>query len=214
MFALDFVSLLLSKYTPRQAETSISAFLKQVAPLGTLNAEVVNAPPRPDSVGTDIRTVSRGWRLQSFNSAAQKLLKAASRLDDEVASETRYWNEILAVKENGWKVCRLPRERQALGVQFGFLEGERGHHICERNPHLTVHDSNPDLSRPRFRDTPACDRWSLGFRHRTWACDGPQGPRPDTARRPCSRTCKDYDSDGPKHRCYRRPHSSRPRCAI
>ncbi|KAL4784107.1 mediator of RNA polymerase II transcription subunit 17 [Aspergillus varians] len=121
-FALDFVSLLLSKNNPRQAEMSMSPFLKTAAPLGSLNAEVVNPPPRPDSALKDIKSVSRGWRLQNFNSAASKLLNAGSRLETEVNSETKYWNEVLAVKEKGWKVCRLPREGQALGVQYGFME--------------------------------------------------------------------------------------------
>ncbi|KAE8383826.1 mediator of RNA polymerase II transcription subunit 17 [Aspergillus bertholletiae] len=122
MFALDFVSLLLSKHTPRQAEMSMSAYLKQVAPLGSLNSEIVNPPPKPDSAAKDTKNVSRGWRLQNFNSAAAKLLDSATRLEAEAASETNYWNEVLAVKEKGWKVSRLPRERQALGVQYGFLE--------------------------------------------------------------------------------------------
>ncbi|CAG8140867.1 unnamed protein product [Penicillium olsonii] len=122
MFALDFVSLLLSKQAPRQAETSMSAYLKQVAPLGSLNAEVVNPPPKPESTVKDISAVSRGWRVQNFKGAANKLLQAASRLETEVTSETRYWNEVLAVKNKGWKVSRLPREKQALGVQYGFLE--------------------------------------------------------------------------------------------
>ncbi|KAJ5798596.1 Mediator complex subunit Med17 [Penicillium pulvis] len=122
MFALDFISLLLSKNAPRQAETSMSPYLKQIAPLGSLNADVVNPPPKSESVKRDISSVSRGWRIQNFNSASSKLLKAAARLETEVASETRYWNEVLAVKDKGWKVCRLPRERQALGVQYGFIE--------------------------------------------------------------------------------------------
>ncbi|CAI7576794.1 unnamed protein product [Penicillium pancosmium] len=122
MFALDFISLLLSKHAPRQAETSMSAFLKQVAPIGSLNSEVVHPPPKPDSVNKDISTVSRGWRIQNFNSAANKLLGAASRLEKEVEAETKYWNSVLAIKDKGWKVCRLPRERQSLGVQYGFME--------------------------------------------------------------------------------------------
>lgn len=130
MFALDFVSLLLSKYAPRQAETSMSAILKQVAPLGSLNAEVVNPPPKPESTAKDIKTVSRGWRLQNFDAAANRLLDAATRLESEVASETRYWEEVLAVKNKGWKVCRLPRERQALGVQYGFMEGKDHESAC------------------------------------------------------------------------------------
>ncbi|KAL4952294.1 subunit 17 of mediator complex-domain-containing protein [Aspergillus filifer] len=137
-FALDFVSLLLSKHNPRQAEMSMSPFLKTAVPLGTLNAEVVNPPPKPESTVKDINSVARGWRLQNFNSAANKLLSASSRLDAEVDSETKYWNEVLAVKEKGWKVCRLPREGSALGVQYGFLEAtpifrDRGLAALRRN---------------------------------------------------------------------------------
>ncbi|KAL2827686.1 mediator of RNA polymerase II transcription subunit 17 [Aspergillus pseudoustus] len=121
-FALDFVSLLLSKHNPRQAETTMSLFLKNAAPLGSLNSEVIDPPPRPDTALGDIKSVARGWRLQNFNNAASKLLNAGLRLNVEVDAETEYWGQVLAVKEKGWKVCRLPRDGQALGVQYGFLE--------------------------------------------------------------------------------------------
>lgn len=124
MFALDFISLLLSKHTPRQTETSMSAFLKQTVPMGSLNTDVIKTPQRSESAKKDTKTVSRGWKLESFNAAASKLLKSASRLEEEVAAETKYWGEVLAVKDKGWKVCRIPREKQVLGVQYGFLEGE------------------------------------------------------------------------------------------
>lgn len=122
LHALDFISLLLSKHAARQAETSISPFLKEAVPLGSLSVDQVNPPPKSDSAKQDVSTVSRGWRVQNFNTASTKLLKAASRLETEVNSETRYWNEVVAVKAKGWKICRLPRDRQALGVQYGFLE--------------------------------------------------------------------------------------------
>ncbi|KAJ5691787.1 Mediator complex subunit Med17 [Penicillium macrosclerotiorum] len=122
MFALDCVSLVLSKHAPRQAESSISSFLKQSAPIGSLDSEVVNPLPKPESAKKDISAVSRGWRTLNFNAASNKLLGAAARLETEITSETRYWDEVLAIKNKGWKVCRLPREKQALGVQYGFLE--------------------------------------------------------------------------------------------
>lgn len=122
-FALDFVSLLLSKYAPRQAEQTISPYLKQNVPTGSLNVDVVRAPQKSESAQRDAQTVARGWKLESYNSAANKLLKAGSRLENEVNAETKYWDQVLSIKEKGWKVCRLPRERQALGVQYGFLEG-------------------------------------------------------------------------------------------
>ncbi|EPS26340.1 hypothetical protein PDE_01276 [Penicillium oxalicum 114-2] len=122
MLALEFVSLLLSKHTPRQAETSISPFLKQLAPLGSLDSDVVNTAPKSEAILKDISAVSRGWRMQSFNAVSNKLLNAATRLNREIDSETKYWNEVLAVKDKGWKVCRHPRVRQALAVQYGFIE--------------------------------------------------------------------------------------------
>lgn len=121
--ALDFVSLLLSKHAPRQAEMSISPHCKQLVPLGSLNVDVIRTPQKSESAEKDTAAIARGWKLEGYNAAANKLLKAAARLESEVAAETKYWDEVLAVKEKGWKVCRLPRERQALGVQYGFLEG-------------------------------------------------------------------------------------------
>ncbi|EED14315.1 RNA polymerase II mediator complex component SRB4, putative [Talaromyces stipitatus ATCC 10500] len=121
-FALDFISLLLSKHAPRQAETSISPYLKQNVPMGSLNIDVVKAPPKSQTALRDTQNVAHGWKIESFNASANRLLKAASRLESEVAAETKYWDQVLSIKDKGWKVCRLPRERQVLGVQYGFME--------------------------------------------------------------------------------------------
>jgi hypothetical protein len=123
IYALNFISLLVSKHNPRQAEMSMSGYLRQQVPIGSLGIDVIKTPEPPAALRQDIEAVSRGWKLESFDSAATKLLQSACRLEDEVAAETRYWAEVLAVKEKGWRVCRLPREKQTLGVQFGFLEG-------------------------------------------------------------------------------------------
>ncbi|PGH31893.1 hypothetical protein GX50_05328 [[Emmonsia] crescens] len=121
-YALDLVSLLVSKYTPRQAEVSMSPYLKQRAPLGSLGIDVIKTPEKTEAAQKEIVDLSRGWKLENFDAAANKLLQSASRLEEEVAAETKYWAGILDIKEKGWKVCRLPRERQTLGVQYGFLE--------------------------------------------------------------------------------------------
>lgn len=122
--ALDFVSLLLSKYSPSQSQTTLSAFLKQNLPLGSLGGEVVQAPQVSEIEKQNTRMASIGWRMKSLNSAADSLLKSASRLEEEVEKETRYWSQALAVKEKGWSLSRLPREKHTLGVRYGFLEGE------------------------------------------------------------------------------------------
>lgn len=66
--------------------------------------------------------VSIGWRMQSLNGAADALLKSAARLEEEMSRETTYWNQVLAVKEKGWSLSRLPREKNSLGVRYGFAE--------------------------------------------------------------------------------------------
>ncbi|KAI9786758.1 MAG: RNA polymerase II mediator complex subunit [Peltula sp. TS41687] len=121
-YALDFVSLLLSKHTPRQAELSMSKHLKDHAPLGSLGAEKVQAQREPAEVVKDQELVCKGWKLQSLNAAADALIKSATRLETEIEQEAQYWEEILAIDRKRWLLCRLPRERHTLGVRFGFLE--------------------------------------------------------------------------------------------
>ena len=65
---------------------------------------------------------SIGWRMQSLNNTADSLLKSAARLEEEMARETTYWDQMLAVKEKGWSLSRLPREKHTLGVRYGFAE--------------------------------------------------------------------------------------------
>lgn len=122
-YALDFVSLLLSKEAPRQAEISMSQHLKQHVPLGSLGAEKVQAPQESPEIVKDQRSICQGWKLQSLNCAADALIKSASRLEAEVEQETRYWEQILAIDSKGWALCRMPREKHTLGVRFGFMEG-------------------------------------------------------------------------------------------
>ncbi len=121
--ALDFVSLLLSKTNPRQAEITMSPFLKENLPMGCLGAEVVQAPEKSEAEIKALQIVSVGWKMQSLKSTADSLLRSATRLEQEVGRETKYWEKILAVKEQGWSLCRLPREKHTLGVRYGFAEG-------------------------------------------------------------------------------------------
>lgn len=39
-----------------------------------------------------------------------------------MGKETTYWDQVLAVKEKGWSLSRLPREKHTLGVRYGFAE--------------------------------------------------------------------------------------------
>jgi hypothetical protein len=120
--ALDFISLLLTKYAPKQAETSISPFLKGTLPLASLGAEVVQPAFISEAKRQNEKMASTGWKLQALNSAADSILKSATKLEEEMKQEARYWDQILAIKDKGWVISRMPRERHTLGVRLGFLE--------------------------------------------------------------------------------------------
>ncbi|KAL8687811.1 MAG: hypothetical protein Q9218_006120 [Villophora microphyllina] len=120
--ALDLVSLLLSSHALKAAEATVSPFTKAAVPFGSLGAEIMQQPQKSEEEKATEGLVNLGWRMQSLTSSANALLQSASSLEQEIGRETAYWQEILAVKANGWSVCRLPSERHTLGVRFGFIE--------------------------------------------------------------------------------------------
>lgn len=70
----------------------------------------------------DNKLVGKGWKIQALDRSVDSILAAATRLEKEIDCETKYWEEILAVDQKGWKTCKLPQERHTLGVRFGFFE--------------------------------------------------------------------------------------------
>lgn len=96
--------------------------LKQAVPTKSLAADMVETPKRSEREDRDIQAVATGWIARSFGSAADKFFTAGSRLGQEIQKESKYWEQVLEVKAKGWAVCRLPHERQTLGVQFGMPE--------------------------------------------------------------------------------------------
>lgn len=123
MFALDFVSLLMSKDQPNHASLSISPFLREHVGMGTLGADKTQASKITEAQKDDNKRIAKGWKIQSLNKTADSILASATRLEREIELETEYWKQVLAISENGWAICRLPNEKQTLGVRFGFSEG-------------------------------------------------------------------------------------------
>ncbi|KAK6341715.1 RNA polymerase II mediator complex subunit [Orbilia brochopaga] len=122
MYALDFVSLLLSNVRPAHADASMSRHLKDNVPSGTLGAESIRFKDPGGSAKSDYDTISKGWRSEALAQSASSLLAAASRLAQESEREEMYWEDVLDVKREGWAICRIQRESQSLGVRFGFSE--------------------------------------------------------------------------------------------
>ena len=100
----------------------MSPYLKQNLPLGILAGEVSQASRVSDADKLKQGLTSIGWRMHSLNKSVDTLLHSASRLEEEMERETRYWEQILAIKERGWSISRLPRERHTLAVRYGFAE--------------------------------------------------------------------------------------------
>lgn len=116
------MSLVLTKYKVRQAEVTLSPFLKETVPTASLGTEVISQPAYPKSQKQNDEFASMGCKLQSLCSAADTILKSATKLENEMKLEAKYWKQVLSVSEKGWCISRVPKEKQTLGVRFGFLE--------------------------------------------------------------------------------------------
>lgn len=123
-FALDFISLLLSKDNPVQAGQTISPVLRDMVGFGVLGADKLNAPRLEKAQKEDNLRIAKGWKLQNLSKTVDTILNSATRLEKEIESETKYWEEVLAVSNKGWAICRIPSEKQTLAVRFGFSEGK------------------------------------------------------------------------------------------
>ena len=122
--ALSLISLVLAGNSTlsQQALSTIDPYIKETLPKGALGVDKIQAPQKSETELQSVQ-VELGWKTQSLKSAADSLLNSATRLEKELKAETRYWDQVLKIKEQGWSVTRLPREKHALGVRFGFAEG-------------------------------------------------------------------------------------------
>ena len=151
--ALDFVSLLISKqWVPAQG--SMSPALKEAVPVGTLSGRILNNKTLPASSRRLLTSLSRGWRSESFRSASDKLSAASNRLRSDAERESEYWAQIAKLTTNGWAVSRLPRDRKAIGVHFGFAEAapqfrDRGFALLRQSDDGSVYLDR--TSHPRHR---------------------------------------------------------------
>ena len=124
LMALDFMSLLISRDAPKQADLSMSPLLKQTVNAGTLGFDNTEASKPTQAQDNHAKAVSMGWSFEALNGAADRLLDSATRLGHEMEKEARYWEGLLSVSEKGWSLCRMPLESHTVGVRFGFSEGK------------------------------------------------------------------------------------------
>ena len=137
--------MLLTKYKKAPAEASLSPYLKGILPTSSLDTEHIGQPASVKANIDKDALSSAGLKFQSLNSAADAILKSAKKLVDEVKLETKYWNQVSSVAAKGWAVSRLPRERQTLGVRFGFLESPTEYRDQGLGPLRRSEDGSVDL---------------------------------------------------------------------
>ncbi|PKS09405.1 hypothetical protein jhhlp_004020 [Lomentospora prolificans] len=122
LFALDLVSLLLTKEAPVQAGLTLRQDLRDLVGIGTLASQKhAESNVTPDKM-KDLGDITAGWHILSVEETRDSAKKAAGLLQEEVEKEAKFWDDVLSVAEAGWSVCRFPQERQTLGVKFGFNE--------------------------------------------------------------------------------------------
>ncbi|KAI9663335.1 MAG: RNA polymerase II mediator complex subunit [Alyxoria varia] len=118
----DFVSFLLKKDGPPQAQRTISPALQQMLPVGLLDFDMWPQKKKTEAQEAHDKMVATGWNLKTLDGAADRLLDRASSLEKQIDKENKYWDEILSVREKGWPVRRHPKDIHAVGVNFGFVE--------------------------------------------------------------------------------------------
>ena len=121
LHALDFISLLLSK-TSASAQSSMSPFLQQNVPIGTLEGRVLQKAMPSATVTKRLDQACRGWKANSFQASHDRMSLAADRLQAEAAKEASFWEQVARIRVSGWVLSRLPRDSRAIGVHFGFPE--------------------------------------------------------------------------------------------
>ncbi|KAF8477161.1 subunit 17 of mediator complex-domain-containing protein [Kalaharituber pfeilii] len=118
---LDFLSLIASLHNPENAYLTLTHGLKDVIPVKSMGVEKINTKYPPQVIQDD-KLISQGWKTEGLNSAADAMLKAAARLKTESEKEKRYWEQIMSIRDEGWTICKLPSQRNTLGVRYGFAE--------------------------------------------------------------------------------------------
>lgn len=121
--AHQLLVLLLAKDEHHQAASDIHPFYRDINFMGTIGMDKM-APPLNTANPNRKKnhTIATGWKLQNLNNTVDSILASASRLEKEIELETKYWEEALAINNDGWALTRLPDPKKPIGVIFGFLD--------------------------------------------------------------------------------------------
>lgn len=88
-----------------------------------MGVDKMHASRTTEAQKLDTRQVAKAWRCQNLQATVDKIMRAAEKLEEELAAEAVYWEQVRTVSDKGWAVCRLPGERHTMAVRLGFFEG-------------------------------------------------------------------------------------------
>ncbi|KAK7751124.1 RNA polymerase II mediator complex subunit [Diatrype stigma] len=120
--ALEFVSLLISKEDPTRANKTMSHELREIAGIGTLGASMLKDSNMTVARLKDDTAVGTGWKLIGTSNMVNSVTASLEKLEEEMLLESRYWDDISAIRMAGFRICRLPHEPRTLAVRYGFPE--------------------------------------------------------------------------------------------
>jgi mediator of RNA polymerase II transcription subunit 17 len=133
----------------------MSPALRAAVPVACLGYDRISRREDKRALSEETR-IARAWKIDGLNNAADMLLSASKRLGAEVEKETKYWEEVLDIRNDGWVVTRMPRERNVLAVRYGFAESAqkykgRGIGALRRNDDGSVRMDDIDVAGARGR---------------------------------------------------------------
>lgn len=100
----------------------MSQQLRDRVGMGTLGAAKASESWAKPELAENNKIIARGRKTQDVNRAVDTILASATRLEKEIELETKYWSQVLALSDQGWNVCRVPRRKGILGVKLGSSE--------------------------------------------------------------------------------------------
>lgn len=103
---------------------SMSPFLSSHVPPGTLSLDKWENAGSEAQETEEQMVVAKGWTSKSLGTTATSLAQASARLRQRVDSESRYWDQILSISQEGWSITRAIRGSHLLGVKFSMTEGD------------------------------------------------------------------------------------------
>ena len=161
--SLELVSLLLSAVRNRQGMATMSPFLKNTVPPGSLCADKIEVSKLTQNQAAEKYDITIGMKLQSMRSAQEMISANYKSLTEAFKKEQQFWTTISDNFSNSNAIFKM-RDRvsgeKSLGVQYGYgdsgstFTGDKGiailkavHDSSERKEYLEMAPMSKDLGK-------------------------------------------------------------------